>query len=150
LDFRRLHALIQRCIERLDDVGGRAGRRKYDVLEVETRYLRDTRAYDVSGLPFADDGRTLIKERFYLEKGDSNVLWDDLTVFDTLLTRPYSKHQKTIRTKETWTSETCVADNNWVKIGDQLYFTNTAAGKLMPSKRGQQPPDLSYFNPSGK
>jgi len=122
---------------------------KYDVLEVETRYLRDTRAYDVTGLPFADDGKTLIKERFYLEKGDSDVLWDDLTVFDTLLTRPYSKHHKTIRTKESWTSETCVADNNWVKIGDELYFTNAAEGKLMPSKKGQQPPDLSYFTPRG-
>src|SRR4051812_13780103 len=43
---------------------------KYDVLEIETRYLRETRAYDVTGLPFADDGKTVIKERLYLDKAD--------------------------------------------------------------------------------
>jgi hypothetical protein len=119
---------------------------KYDVLEVETRNLREPRAYDVTGLPFAGDGKTVIKERFYLEKGDPNVLWDDITVMDSALTRPYSKHQKTIRTNQPWASETCAADNNWVKIGEENYFVNTADGRLMPSKKGQQPPDLFYFN----
>ena len=123
---------------------------KYDVLEVETRNLRETRAYDVSGLPFAGDGKTVIKERIYLDKDDPNVLWDDLTVFDSLLTRPYLKHQKTIRTNEAWTSDTCAADNNWVKIGDQLYFTNSADGRLMPSKKGQPAPDLFYFKQQEK
>ena len=119
---------------------------QYDVLEVETRNLREPRAYDVTGLPFAGDGKTVIKERFYLEKGDPNVLWDDITVVDSSLTRPYFKHQKTIRTNQAWTSETCAADNNWVKIGDENYFVNTADGRLMPSKKGQRPPDLFYFN----
>jgi len=118
---------------------------KYDVLEVETRNLRETRAYDVTGLPFADDGKTVVKERLYLDKADPNVLWDDLTVFDSSLTKPYTKHQKTIRTNEAWTSDACAADNNWVKIGDELYFSNSADGRLMPSKKGQQPPDLFYF-----
>jgi len=118
---------------------------KYDVLEGETRNLREPRAYDVTGLPFAEDGKTIIKERIYLDKADSKVLWDDITVMDSALTRPYFKHQKTIRTNEQWTSETCVADNNWIKIGDQLYFENAADGRLMPSKKGQQPPDLFYF-----
>jgi hypothetical protein len=113
---------------------------------VETRNLREPRAYDVTGLPFAGDGKTVIKERFYLEKGDPNVLWDDITVVDSSLTRPYFKHQKTIRTNQAWTSETCAADNNWVKIGVENYFVNTADGRLMPSKKGQQPPDLFYFN----
>jgi hypothetical protein len=119
---------------------------QYDVLEVETRNLREPRAYDVTGLPFAGDGKTVIKERVYLEKGDPNVLWDDITVVDSSLTRPYFKHQKTIRTNQAWTSETCAADNNWVKIGDENYFVNTADGRLMPSKKGQRPPDLFYFN----
>ena len=108
--------------------------------------MREPRAYDVTGLPFAGDGKTVIKERFYLEKGDPNVLWDDITVVDSSLTRPYFKHQKTIRTNQAWTSETCAADNNWVKIGDENYFVNTADGRLMPSKKGQRPPDLFYFN----
>jgi hypothetical protein len=65
---------------------------------------------------------------------------------DSALTRPYLKHQKTIRTNQPWASETCAADNNWVKIGEENYFVNTADGRLMPSKKGQQPPDLFYFN----
>jgi hypothetical protein len=28
--------------------------------------LREPRAYDVTGLPFAGDGKTVITERFYL------------------------------------------------------------------------------------
>lgn len=35
--------------------------------------------------------------------------------------------------------------SNWVKIGEENYFVNTADGRLMPSKKGQQPPDLFYF-----
>ena len=58
----------------------------------------------------------------------------------------WADYQKTIRTNQAWTSETCAADNNWVKIGDENYFVNTADGRLMPSKKGQQPPDLFYFN----
>jgi hypothetical protein len=34
------------------------------------------------------------------------------------------------------------ADNNWVKIGDQLYFVNLVDGRLMSTKKGQPPPDL--------
>jgi hypothetical protein len=40
-----------------------------------------------SGLPFASDGKTVIKERFYLEKDETDVLWDDVTAMDSALTR---------------------------------------------------------------
>jgi hypothetical protein len=34
-------------------------------------------------------------------------------------------------------------------IGDDMYF-ESGDGRLMPTKKGQQPPDLSYFNQTKK
>jgi hypothetical protein len=41
---------------------------RYDVLVVETRGLKNPRTYDVSGIPFHADGRTIIKERIISTK----------------------------------------------------------------------------------
>jgi hypothetical protein len=43
------------------------GEGKYDVLEVETRFLKNPRSYDISGIPFDSDNQTIIKERIYLD-----------------------------------------------------------------------------------
>ncbi len=69
----------------------------YDVLAVETRFLKLPRSYDISGIPFHSDGRTVIKERIYLDNTDPNALYDEITVLDHALTRPYSKTQKATR-----------------------------------------------------
>ena len=121
---------------------------KYTALEVETRYLRGPRAYEVSGIPFHEDNQTVIKERFYIDQADRNTLYDEITVIDHAMTRPYTKLQKAIRKQEprpVWLSEDCPVDNVWIKIGDEAYFVNAADGKLMPSRKDQPPPDLSYF-----
>ena len=127
---------------------------KYDVLEVETRFLRGPRAYEASGIPFHDDNETVIKERFYLDKADPNTLYDDITVIDHALTRPWGKLQKAVRkpnnTRPVWLLETCPEDNIWVKIGDEAYVVNADNGKLMPAYKDQPPPDLSYFGRSLK
>jgi len=126
------------------------GDSKYDVLEVETRFLKDLRAYDVNGYPFADDGKTVIKERFFLDKSDHNTIYDEITVMDNALTRPYTKLVKALRIADPHTillSEVCQEGNNWIKIGDESYYISVD-GKLMPSKKGQRPPDLSYFGRS--
>ncbi len=120
---------------------------KYDELDVETRFLKDVRAYDVNGYPFADDGKTIIKERFFLDKADPNTIYDEITVIDDALTRPYTKLVKALRTKDPhpiWYSEVCQEGNQWTQIGDQAYYLSVD-GKLMPTKKGQKPPDLSYF-----
>ena len=70
---------------------------KYDVLEVETRSFKFPRGYDISGLPFHSDGQAVIKERIYLDKDDRNTLYDEITVIDHALTRPYTKLQKATR-----------------------------------------------------
>jgi hypothetical protein len=121
---------------------------KYDALEVETRFLSGPRAYEASGIPFHEDNETIIKERFFLDKNDPNTLFDDITVIDHALTRPWGKLQKVVRKKDprpVWQLETCPLDNVWVKIGDEAYVLNTDNGKLMPAYKDQAPPDLSYF-----
>src|SRR5215510_5982261 len=49
---------------------------KYDVLEIETRYFKGPRAFESTGLPLHDDNQSIIKERIYLDKAESGVLWD--------------------------------------------------------------------------
>jgi hypothetical protein len=120
---------------------------KYDVLEVETRFLKNPRGYDISGIPFHTDNRTVIKERIWLDRAHSNTLNDEITVFDHALTRPWTKLQKAIRNPDhqpTWVSNVCAENNMHVHIGNEQYL-RSADGRLMPSKKGQAPPDLSYF-----
>ena len=120
---------------------------KYDVLEVETRRLKLPRGYDITGIPFHSDGKAVIKERMYLDKADKNVLWNDITITDNALTRPYIKKQKALRNPDprpAWKSDVCSEFNTHVRIGKENYYLS-ADGKLMPAKKNQAPPDLSYF-----
>src|SRR3984957_16924365 len=99
---------------------------KYTALEVETRFLRGPRAYEASGLPFHEDNQTIIKERFYLDKADRNTMYDEITVIDHAMTRPYIKVQKAVRKPDPqpiWRLEDCPLDNVWIKIGDEAYVT---------------------------
>jgi len=59
---------------------------RYDVLVVETRALRGPRSYDSTGIPFHRDNQTIVKERIYLDKANSNTLYDEITVIDNALT----------------------------------------------------------------
>jgi hypothetical protein len=121
---------------------------KYTALEVETRFLRGPRAYEANGLPFHEDNQTIIKERFYLDKADRNTMYDEITVIDHAMTRPYIKVQKAVRKPDpqpVWRLEDCPLDNVWIKIGDEAYVTKGVNGKLMPAYKNQPPPDLNYF-----
>ena len=125
---------------------------KYDVLEIETRHLLNPRVYDAGGLPFATDGKTVIKERIYLDKNDKELLYNEITVTDSAMTRPWSitkKAKRTTRDRPVWRTAVCAENNTRVKIEDEDYFLS-ADGKLMPVSKGQEPPDLRYFKPSQK
>jgi hypothetical protein len=122
---------------------------KYDVLEIETRFLKLPRSYDTSGIPFHSDNQAVIKERIYLDKADPNTLYDEVTVIDHAMTRPYTKKQKAFRNpnpRPVWHSDHCSENNPHIRIGSEPYYIS-ADGKLMPSKKNQAPPDLSYFKP---
>jgi hypothetical protein len=122
----------------------------YDVLEIETRNIKGPRAYDASGLPLHRDNQSVIKERIYLDKGDRNIIYDEITVLDHALTRPWIVTKKAHRNpnaRPVWLSEVCSEDNALVRIGKEPYFMS-ADGYLMPVKKNQKPPDLRYFDRS--
>ena len=120
---------------------------KYDVLEIETRHLFPDRVYDASGLPFHKDGRTIVKERIYLDKTDKDVLYNEITVIDNAMTRPWSitkKMKRVARDRPLWRTAVCAENNARVKIEEENYYLS-ADGKLMPTRKDQPPPNLEYF-----
>jgi hypothetical protein len=120
---------------------------KFDVLEVETRHLKNPHTYDASGIPFHKDGKAVINERIFLDKADKNIIYDEITVHDNALTKPWSITKKATRNakRPVWHTEACAEENGMVKVGDEAYFLS-ADGKLMPVRKNQPPPDLRYFN----
>src|SRR5262245_13998310 len=63
---------------------------RYDVLEVETRGFRGPRAYDASGMPLHFDNQSIIKEKIFIDKLDTSIAHDEVTVIDNALTRPWT------------------------------------------------------------
>jgi hypothetical protein len=125
---------------------------KYDVLEIETRHLLNPRVYDAGGLPFATDGKTVIKERIYLDKSDKEILYNEITVFDSAMTRPWSvtkKAKRIARDRPLWRTAMCAENNTRIKIENEDYFLS-ADGKLMPTRKDQPPPDTRYFTPTSR
>jgi hypothetical protein len=120
----------------------------YDVLEVETRGpFKGPRAYDASGLPLAFDNESTFKERIFVDKKAPNILHDVVTVFDHALTRPWTADKTYRRGPEkypSWSRESCVEGNSWVTIGKEYYLLSYD-GYLMPTRKGQRPPDSRYF-----
>jgi hypothetical protein len=62
---------------------------RYDALEVETRLLKGPRTIDPSGALLHKDNQTVVKERFYLDKANPDILHEDVTTIDHALTRPW-------------------------------------------------------------
>jgi hypothetical protein len=125
---------------------------RYNVLEVETRDFKGPRVYDGTGLPLHRDNQTIVKERIHLDKSDPNVLYDDITVIDNALTRPWSITKKAGRVpnpKPMWQTAVCAENNSMVRIGKDAYYMSQE-GYLMPLKKNQPPPDLRYFGQSPK
>jgi hypothetical protein len=118
---------------------------RYDVLEVETRNLKGPRTFDASGIPFHADNQTVIKERIYLDKANSDLLRNEITTIDHALTRPWTVTRSYRRDRNGgWFEHVCTEDNHHVVIGTESYFLD-AAGTLMPTRKDQPPPDLKYF-----
>jgi hypothetical protein len=123
---------------------------RFDTLEVETRALRSPRLFDQTGIPMADDGMTIVKERFFLDKDNPNILHGEMTTIDNALTRPWTVMKDYHRLPTVIGMEdNCTEGNNHVAIGDQNYFIS-GDGYLMPTRKGQRPPDLRYFNQTQK
>jgi hypothetical protein len=121
---------------------------KYDVLEVETRNMKGPRAFDASGLPLHADNQTIVKERYTFNKNEPNDIYNEVTVIDHALTRPWivTKHyRRSPDPHPWWVEDNCPENNPHIRIQGEPYFLS-ADGLIMPAKKGQRPPDLRYFN----
>jgi hypothetical protein len=114
-------------------------------LVVETRGMRGPRSYDSSGVPLHPDGRTVVTEQIYLDPGKPEVLYDEMTVRDDALTRPWSVKRTYRRERHpVWLETICGEVEPQVRIGSEDYFV-TYDGLLMPTRKDQPPPDLRNF-----
>ena len=126
------------------------GSGRYALLEVETRNMKGPRAFEPSGIPLHHDNQTVVKERIYLDKANPDILHDEITTIDHALTRPWTVHKKYRRERNpVWIEAVCNESNPHLHIGNENYMLS-ADGYLMPTKKGQQPPDLRYFRQSQK
>jgi hypothetical protein len=125
---------------------------QYTTLEVETRSLKGPRTFEGSGIRLHDDNQTIVKERIYLDKADKNKLVDEITTIDHALTRPWAVTKTFVRNSDPmpiWHFNHCSESNSLLLLGNESYYLRPD-GFLMPTKKGQQPPDLRYFAPAGK
>jgi hypothetical protein len=119
---------------------------RFDVLEVETRNLKNPRTFDPSGLPVHRDAETVVKERFFLDKSNPDILFDEITTMDHALTRPWTITKTMKRGKDPiWVESICSEGNVHVEIGNEHYMLSPDR-LLMPMHKGQPAPDLRFFN----
>src|SRR5262245_5165393 len=123
---------------------------RYDRLDVETRGFKGPRTFDGSGIPLHDDNQTMLTERISLDKADKDLLHIEITTIDHALThpwtvvRPYRRDYNPI-----WLYVDCAENNHQIFIGKDSYMLSSD-GYLMPTQKGQAPPDLRYFEQTRK
>ena len=123
---------------------------RFNLLEIETRYMKGPRTFEGSGLPLHEDNQTVVKERIFLDKAKPDLLHDEITTIDHALTRPWTVTKSYRRERNpVWLPNECAEDNHHVTIGKDDYVVS-AEGLLMPVKKDQPPPDLRYFRQSKK
>jgi hypothetical protein len=120
---------------------------RFDVLEVETRHFKGPRALDPSGLPTHADNQSIVRERIFFGKGDPPLLHDEITLIDNAFTRPWTVLKNYRRDRARYpihTEQDCAGTTANILIGKELYYLS-AERLLMPTRKGQPPPDLRYF-----
>ena len=103
---------------------------KFDTLEIETRYMRGPRAFDATGMPLSADNKTVVKERIYQDKSNPNVLLNDITTYDSSLTKPWAitkRYGRNPKEVNSWPEENCAEGNGHVEIDHQGYSSAATA-----------------------
>jgi hypothetical protein len=115
------------------------------VLAVETRGMKAPRSFDSSGIPFHADQETIVQERMSLDRAKPDILYDEMSVVDHALTRPWTVKRTYRRERHpVWLETICGEVEPQVQIGNEDYYV-TSDGMLMPTRKDQPPPDLRNF-----
>ena len=120
---------------------------RFTVLEVETRQFKGPRPLDPAGMPTHADNESIVKERFFLDKDNPALLYDEITLEDHAFTRPWTvlkTYRRVPNRFPDWPEDACSSDNELIKIGTETYY-RSGDGNLMPTRKNQPPPDLRYF-----
>ena len=123
------------------------GSGRFNLLEVETRDFKGPRALDPTGLPVHADNQSIVKERIFFDKADPTMLHDEITLIDHAYTRPWTvlkSYQRDPGKYPIHSQEDCAATTANVLIGEELYYLSPDR-ELMPTRKDQPPPDLTYF-----
>jgi hypothetical protein len=70
----------------------------------------------------AGDNQTIIKERFYLNKTDPNILHNQMTVIDNALTRPWTvtkNYRRDGDPQPVWIEWVCAEGQSHVRVGKE-------------------------------
>lgn len=111
---------------------------EFDTLSIETRGLKNPRSYDSGGLPLGET--EVIHERIWLDK-DRDILIDEITVEDSLLTRPWTTRLEYSRNRKSyWTEYVCQEGNLLIEVGGEMYMLSYDGAVLYPTKPNQPPP----------
>jgi hypothetical protein len=117
---------------------------RFDTLAVETRYFKGPRALDPAGMPMHADNQSIVKERFFFDKANPKLLHDEITLIDHAFTRPWTVLKNYVHDTREWHDQECSANTANVLIGKELYYLSSQR-ELMPTRKGQPPPDLKFF-----
>src|SRR5712675_566556 len=110
---------------------------RFDVLEVETRGFKGPRTFDGSGIPLHDDNETIVKERYYADKNDKDLLHIEITTIDHALTRPWTVDRPYRREyNPIWLVVDCAENNHHIFVGKETYMLSPD-GYLMPTRKDQ-------------
>ena len=71
--------------------------------------------------------------------------YDEVTVIDNALTRPWTVNREYVRKDPLWLETICGEDEHQTRIGKEDYFVS-GDGYLMPTRKDQPPPDLKKFD----
>jgi hypothetical protein len=115
---------------------------RIDTLLVETRALKGPRVFDSSGIPFHKDNQTVIKERIYREPADPDLLYDEMTVIDHALTRPWTvtkKYRRNQVERPVWRETVCAEHNEHVEIAREGYMLSADGYRCPPGRISRRP-----------
>ena len=119
---------------------------RYDTLEIETRNFKGPRTVESSGIPLAEDNETVVKEKIYLDKANSDVMHNIITIIDNAFTHPWTVDKRYRRERNVvWFEDNCNENNHHIVIGKENYYIISGDGFLMPARKNQAPPDAALF-----
>jgi hypothetical protein len=112
-----------------------------DTLTIETRGIKNPRSYDSGGLPLGET--EVIRERIWLNE-ETDLLYDELTIEDSLLTKPWTTIIEYSRNREPyWSEYVCQEGNLLIEVGGEMYMQSYDGSVLYPTTPNQPPPAYS-------